>query len=93
MNDKQEYVWTFPCSLPIKIMGPKSDTLLPLAIQIVQNHVPEFLPSDISATPSRTEKYISLTLTVEFNNKQQIDALFAELTHYQQNTDHISFVI
>ena len=92
-NDQQEYVWTFPCSLPIKIMGPCSDHLLPLTIQIIQNHVPAFIPENINSVPSKTGKYISLTVTVEFHNKQQIDALYAELAHYQQNTDHISFVI
>jgi len=94
MTDKQEeYTWTFPCTLPIKVMGPAKDSLLPLTHEIIQNHMPRFNPSDIKTTPSKTGKYISITVSVEFHNKPQIEALFAELTHYQQNTDHISFVI
>lgn len=93
--DKQSthYEWTFPCSLPIKVMGPAKDTLEPLMIQIIQKHIPDFQCDEVRSALSKTGKYISLTVTVEFENKQQIDALFAELAHHQQNGDDISFVI
>ncbi len=86
-------VWDFPCTLPIKIMGPAKDTLIPLATKIIQNHVDNFSPEGIRQTNSRTGKYLSLTAQVQFQNKEQVDNLFAELAHYQQNTDDISFVI
>lgn len=89
----QNDVWDFPCTLPIKIMGPAKDTLQPLAIKIIQNHVSDFDSKTITSTPSKTGKYISLTAQVVLQDKAQIDALFAELAHYQQNTDDISFVI
>jgi putative lipoic acid-binding regulatory protein len=92
-QDQEGYVWEFPCSLPIKIMGPAKDTLEPLTKKIIQTHVPDFVASDIRTTSSKTGKYISITVSVIFINKQQIDDLFAELAYHQQNGDDISFVI
>jgi putative lipoic acid-binding regulatory protein len=91
-HNKHE-VWQFPCTLPIKIMGPAKDSLKPLAIKIIQNHVADFSEKKMTSTSSRTGKYTSLTAQVEFQNKQQVDELFAELAHHQQNGDDISFVI
>ncbi len=94
MNDlENENVWQFPCILPIKIMGPARKSLLPLSIEIIQKHIPGFLGENIRSTESRTGKYLSLTIHVEFENKAQVDALFAELAHHQQHGDDISFVI
>ena len=93
MSKNDQFEWEFPCSLPIKIMGPAKDTLKPLAIQIIQNHAPDFCGTKITATESKTGKYISLTATVELHSKPQLDALFEELGHHQQNGDDISFVI
>lgn len=95
MNDKKspEDIWQFPCTHPIKIMGPAKDSLLPLSISIIQKHVPEFQEGEIRSTLSKTGKYLSLTIDVEFHSKAQIDSLFAELAHHQQNGDDISFVI
>lgn len=97
MKDKQNthegYQWEFPCTLPIKVMGPAKDTLAPLTKKIIRNHVPEFTGDDLRSTTSKTGKYISLTADVIFSNKQQIDNLFEELAHHQQNGDDISFVI
>ena len=87
------YVWTFPCTLPIKVMGPARDSLKPLTKKIITKHVPEFTGNNIRSSPSKTGKYISLTADVVFQNKQQVDDLFAELSHHQQNGDDISFVI
>jgi len=92
-DQQKEYVWIFPCTLPIKVMGPAKESLMPLTTQIIQNHVPNFVASDMRTIPSKTGKYISITVSIEFHSKQQIDSLYAEFTHYQQNTDHISFVI
>ena len=94
MNDlENENVWQFPCVLPIKIMGPARESLLPLSIEIIQKHIPDFQGKNIRKTHSKTGKYLSLTVNVEFKNKAQVDSLFAELAYHQQNGDDISFVI
>lgn len=92
-NEPPQDPWNFPCDLPIKIMGPAKKTLKPLAIKIIKNHVPDFDETRIRETASKTGKYISITANVMMTSKPQVDALFAELSHYQQNTDDISFVI
>jgi len=74
-------------------MGPARDTLEPLATKIIQSHVPSYNGKGCKSTLSKTGKYLSITASVVFDNKPQVDALFAELSHYQQNTDDISFVI
>ncbi len=93
MNQTTDYQWQFPCCLPIKIMGPARATLKPLTLKIIQQHVPDYTGADLCEVSSKTGKYISLTATVEFHNKAQIDALFAELAHHQQHGDDIRFVI
>jgi uncharacterized protein len=86
-------IWNFPCEMPIKVMGPSRDSLRPLVIEIFSRHVSLNAETRISETPSRTGKYISITVTIVIENKQQIENLFAELAHHQQHGDDISFVI
>jgi len=86
-------IWNFPCEMPIKVMGPRRDSLRPLVIDIFSKHVLLTDETPISETASRTGKYISITITIVIENKQQIENLFSELAHHQQHGDDISFVI
>lgn len=91
MNEND--IWNFPCEMPIKVMGPSRDSLRPLVIEICSRHVSVIHEHKITETLSRTGKYLSITVTIVIENKQQIENLFAELSHHQQKGIDISFVI
>jgi uncharacterized protein len=79
-NDSQESPLVFPCQFPIKAMG-KSGTALELAVlEIVRRHVPDMSESAISVMKSKNGTYSSITLTVMAQSKQQLDAIYGELT-------------
>ena len=74
----------FPCQFPIKAMG-KSGAELELAVlQIVRRHAPDLSEGAISIMASKSGKYSSITLTVTAQSRQQLDAIYLELTACEQ---------
>ncbi|MDX8406703.1 MAG: DUF493 domain-containing protein, partial [Mariprofundus sp.] len=65
MNKPQETSpISYPCRFPIKVMGSNSARFRQEIIAIALNHVGTLDDEDIRATPSRTGKYLSLTITI-----------------------------
>jgi len=73
-------LFQFPCDFPLKIMGRPNDDFRSLVIGIVQKHVGSVDPSRIEERPSKDGNYLSLTCTFEAQSRDQLDALYRELT-------------
>ena len=71
---------TFPCEFPLKVIGRHSDDFRSLALGIVQKHVGAIAPAQIEERPSKDGNYLSLTCTFQATSREQLDALYAELT-------------
>lgn len=70
----------FPCEFPIKAMGLACDELEIAVIEIVKRHVENLSEGSLKMRPSKTGKYISITVTVTAHSKAQLDAIYMDLT-------------
>ena len=70
----------FPCDFPLKVMGRRSDDFRSIVLGIVQKHAGDIDPKQIEERPSRDGNYLSLTCTFPAHSREQLDALYRELT-------------
>lgn len=70
----------FPCSFPIKAMGITSAELDIRIVEIIRRHVPDIQEGAVTSKPSRTEKYTSVTVTILATSRQQLDAIYQDLS-------------
>ena len=74
----------FPCDFPIKVMGSRTDDFAQVVVDIVLRHAPDFAAESVEMRASSGGKYLSVTCTVRATSKQQLDALYRELTGHPQ---------
>jgi putative lipoic acid-binding regulatory protein len=70
----------FPCDFPLKVMGRRSDDFRSIVLGIVQKHAGTIAAQQIEERPSRDGNYLSLTCTFPARSREQLDALYRELT-------------
>jgi uncharacterized protein len=75
-----ETLFNFPCDFPLKVLGRRSDNFRSIVLGIVQKHAGDIEPADIEERPSRDGNYLSLTCTFRAQSREQLDALYRELT-------------
>lgn len=65
-------------------MGLSAHDIQTLATEIVARHYPELEAGNISSRPSQGNKYISVTLTITATSREQLDAIYYDLTACEQ---------
>ncbi len=70
----------FPCDFPIKIMGRTAAGFAQEILTVVQRHAPDFDAASMEMRGSSQGNYISLTCTIRAQSRDQLDALYRELT-------------
>jgi putative lipoic acid-binding regulatory protein len=84
-----ETLLEFPCDFPIKAMGLACDELEIAVIEIINRHV-EYLAEDaLKMRPSKTGKYTAITITITASSKEQLDAIYIDLTA----CEHVSIAL
>lgn len=73
-------LFTFPCDFPLKVMGRRTDDFRSIVLGIVQKHTGPIDAANIEERPSRDGAYLSLTCTFKAQSREQLDALYRELT-------------
>lgn len=68
---------TFPCDLPIKVLGRNEAAFRDAAIAIVRTHYGD--EHRVAEQLSREGAYLSLTITVRAASREQIDAVYNAL--------------
>ena len=77
MNKSQETsLLSFPCRFPVKVMGNNNDHFLRDIVAIARSHFAELEEADISSTASRTAKYLSVSVTVTIESREELDNLY-----------------
>lgn len=76
---KRESLLAFPTEFPIKVMGRREDDFAQGVAEIVMRHAPGFDPKTIEMRPSSKGKYLGLTVTIQAQSREQLDALYREL--------------
>ena len=75
-----ESLLTFPCVFPIKVVGRREDGYAQTVSEIVLRHAPDFHPDTMEMRASRNGRYLSLTVTINAKSREQLDALYIELS-------------
>lgn len=73
-------LFNFPCAFPLKVMGRRTDDFRSIALGIVQKHVGFVDAANIEERPSKDGSYIGLTFNFTAESREQLDALYRELT-------------
>jgi putative lipoic acid-binding regulatory protein len=75
---------TFPTTFPLKVMGANEDDFESLVIEIIQKHASMVAGREITRRPSRGGKFISVTVYIQAENQQQLDAIYRELSAHER---------
>lgn len=75
-----ETLLRFPCDFPLKVMGAAIPEFRVRVLEIVQRHAPDLDPRTVTERPSAGGRYVSLTVTVNAQSREQLDVLYRELT-------------
>lgn len=76
-----ETLLEFPCRFPIKVMGRVDVEFDLLVVEIIGKHV-EVNATDVVTRPSKAGNYLAVTVTIEALSKQQLDAIYIELSQH-----------
>ncbi len=80
--EPKESLLTFPCVFPIKVMGRREDGYAQTVTDIVMRHAPDFHPQTVEMRTSKNGRYLSLTVTINARSREQLDALYSELSKH-----------
>lgn len=80
MSAKSETLLEFPCAFPLKIIGRTEDGFAQTVLEVVLRHAPDFDSASMGMRTSREGKYLSLTCTINATSREQLDALYRELS-------------
>jgi putative lipoic acid-binding regulatory protein len=77
-----ESLLTFPCVFPIKVMGRREDGFAQAIAEVVMRHAPDFHADTLEMRASKNGRYLSLTATLNARSREQLDALYSELSKH-----------
>jgi putative lipoic acid-binding regulatory protein len=77
---------TFPTDFPIKVMGRRADGFAQAVLAVVLTHAPDFDAATMEMRPSRAGNYLSLTVTIAARSREQLDALYRDLSSHPMVT-------
>ncbi len=70
----------FPCTFPIKAIGKDTAGFQAIITDIIRRHVPDLDENNVTTRPSSGGKYVALTATFVATSREQLDALYSELS-------------
>lgn len=71
---------TFPCRFPIKVLGAVGGDFDAAVVEIVRRHARALTEAAVTTRLSRGGRYVSVTVTVEAESREQLDAIYRALT-------------
>ncbi len=70
----------YPSAFPIKVMGQQVEGFVDAMVSVALQFDPGFDAASIEHRPSKTGKYLGLTLTVTATSREQLDELYRTLS-------------
>jgi uncharacterized protein len=80
-GDGNESLLKFPCDLPIKVFGRNDAAFRVAVVKIVESHYGQAYA--LAEQESKQSAYVSLTVTVHAESREQIDAVYRELVAHE----------
>ncbi len=84
MSDSTPSIMTFPCEFPLKAFGKNTDDFETLIVAIVRRHVPHLEDHAVTSRLSGGGAYRAVTATFTAHSREQLDALYQELSSHEQ---------
>ena len=81
---EEDSIMSFPCQFPIKAMGMAEEGFDVLVVSIISKHAPDLSEGAVKSRQSQEGKYISVTVIVEAESRQQLDNIYLELTAHEK---------
>lgn len=72
----------FPTPFPIKVMGKTDPAFADTMLALVRKHAPDLAADAIETRGSREGRYVSLTFTINAQSREQLDALYRDLSEH-----------
>jgi hypothetical protein len=71
---------TFPTVFPVKIMGRDTPEFHKVVDEILARHIAPLTELPVTRQPSREGRFVSITVTIDARSREQLDALYRELS-------------
>ena len=81
----EETILEFPCEYPLKLMGRDEPDFHVAAQSILKDHLGALDDDRVSLRSSRNGKFVALTITFTATSREQLDALYHDLS----DNDHV----
>lgn len=82
-----ESLLEFPCDFPVKMMGRHTLEFEVTVRSLVEKHAGPIDDEFITSSLSRNGRFVSVTITISAQCKQQLDDI------YQDATDHVDVLV
>jgi putative lipoic acid-binding regulatory protein len=76
----EESLLEFPCDFPIKMMGRDSPEFRATVRELVEKHTGPLDDDSIQSSLSRNGRFVSVTITVAAESREQLDNIYREVT-------------
>lgn len=70
----------FPCQFPVKAMGRDEEDFESLVTGIILSHAEKSAGEAVTTNLSSSGKYLSVTVTIDAQSKDQLDSIYQDLT-------------
>jgi uncharacterized protein len=74
----------FPVSFALKVMGHNRDDFEAFVLEVVQQYIVEVDAVTLHSRPSRGGKYVSVSVTILAENREQLDDLYRALSSHER---------
>lgn len=72
----------YPSAFPIKVMGAHVEGFTEAIVAVARRFDPGFDAGTVESRPSRGGNYLGLTITITATSREQLDALYRELSSH-----------
>ena len=74
----------FPCAFPVKAMGRDGGEFESVVTEIVFRHARLFADEQVRSRASRAGNFLSVTITINAESREQLDRIYQDLTDCEQ---------
>ena len=74
----------FPCDYEIKAMGLEDGRFHEVVIEVIERHCETIRMDTLRTRTSRAGKYVSVSLVIVAQNREQLDAIYDDLTAHDK---------
>ena len=83
-DQKDAQGFEFPCDYQVKAMGHDDGRFQDTVVEILSRHCENIDHERIVCRASRNGKYLSVSVTIEAQSREQLDAIYDALTAHEK---------